>query len=426
MVDTRADRHLADRAADVSLKAWLQRTRGATIPAWSAGIDAVDLARLPRPGPDDGLYGSVRLLLLCAQWGDADAAQRLCDAAQDMCSTDTWGWRLAPLSLRKAVALWHPIVARANNIVVRLFVPVLAEIAGADTSDDGGPVCIACMCKPPMMVLEPCGHLCLCADDCQRLIDGPRRSLKCPLCRAPVEAAWRVRSLSASEEHIIDKPPTGSDAQTPPTDSRPERDDPGIADILQQFGLDMDEPAALLAAMRTLHMLNTLERLLDTSMRSGLVSRLSGGIGFTDAARDAPRRQGHTSARASVNNNDDDDTNHSDGDDDVWGDGYSYSSLGRSARDRDSADSDSDSDSTDSSSSDDDDNDDVPRLVANSDSHTELDSAPRRRGIESTGLPFTRDDIDLVASQARVSHDIAFDALLATEGNIIDAIQALC
>ncbi|AJF97448.1 Ring u-box domain-containing protein [Pandoravirus inopinatum] len=149
VVDTRADRHLADRAADVSLRAWLKRTRGATLPAWAVGIDAVDLVRLPRPDPDDdGICGSARLVLLWAQWGDADAAQRLCNMAQDMCSTDTCHGRLAPLSLRKDIALWHPIVAHANNIQVRLFVPVLAEIAAAGTADDG-PTCIACMCEPP-------------------------------------------------------------------------------------------------------------------------------------------------------------------------------------------------------------------------------------------------------------------------------------
>ncbi|AGO84816.2 Ring domain containing protein [Pandoravirus salinus] len=456
VVDTRADRHLADRAANISLKAWLQRTRGATLPAWAAGIDVVDLDRLPRPDSGDDIYSGMRLWLLCAQWGDAGAAQRLCDAAQDMCSTDTRRWQLAPLLLRKAVALWHPIVARANDILVRLFVPVLADIAAANATDDG-PTCIACMCEPPTMVLEPCGHLCLCADDCQRLIDGPRRSLKCPLCRAPVEAAWRVRSLSAPEEHAIDKPLPGLSSQTPPTDPQPEQDDPTIADILR-LGLDLDNPTAMAAAIRTIYMLNAFERLFD-SMEPSLISGLGGGLGFDNTTTDAPRRHGHTSARGSAGNNDDgatreDGYNHSSldrpsrdsadrdsesdrtdsDDDDVWGEGYSYRSMrltqGRQRSNTNNNEGD-DSDTSSSSSSDDDDGEDeMPDLVENDSNDIQWQRATRRReasvGIESTGLPFARDDVDLVASQARVSHDIAFDALLATEGNIIDAIHALC
>ncbi|AVK75173.1 Ring domain containing protein [Pandoravirus quercus] len=419
VVDTRADRHLGDCAADVSLKAWLLRTRGASLPAWAVGIDIVDLVRLPRPDPGDNSYGNARLMLLWAQWGDADAAHRLCDMAQDMCSTDTCHGRLAPLSLRKDIALWHPIVACANNIQVRLFVPVLAEIAAAGAANDG-PTCVVCMCDPPTMVLEPCGHLCLCTDDWQHLVGGPRRSLKCPLCRAPVEAAWRIRSLSAAEEEPAGNKPAAHLSGSTDTGPGPEQADMDIDDVI---GLDLDlDPEAFAAAIRTVRVLTMFQRLIE-HMEPSATSNSGSASPFVGAHSGAHRRRGNGGAR---------DGDH--GDDDMRGDGHRYSSMGRPAQRRDRVgDSDDDSDSSSSSS---DDDDEVPRLVANSDSDSDSDSdddgdAPRGRqqasvGIESTGLPFTRDDIDLVASHARVSHDIAFDALLATEGNIIDAIHALC
>ncbi|AJF97449.1 Ring u-box domain-containing protein [Pandoravirus inopinatum] len=172
-----------------------------------------------------------------------------------------------------------------------------------------------------------------------------------------------------------------------------------------------------------------------------LISTLAGGLQLTNAYSRVRRQPSRGNIRTNGNDDSDDDDD-SDDEDAVWGDGYSYSSMGRPAQrqdrraggngDNNESDSDSSSSDSSSSSSDDDDDNEVPRLVAGSDSDGDGGNGdvPRGRptsvGIESTGLPFTRDDIELVASHARVSHDIAFDALLATEGNIIDAIQALC
>jgi NACalpha-BTF3-like transcription factor len=385
-IDSEVERHLADCAADVSLKAWVRRTRGATLPPWASGIETIDLARLARPDPDEALYAKTRLILLWAQWGDVDAARSLCHMAHDVCSTDARQWRLAPLLLRKDIALWHPIVAHNHGISVRLFVPTLAEIAAATGADDS-PSCVVCMSEAPTMVLEPCGHLCLCAGDWQQLVAGPRGSLKCPLCRSAIEAAWRVRSFTASErEFAIGQ--VGEDS------SRSARVDPRD-DAAGPYGLDLGL-GNLENALRIARLLEILEQII-TREPDAIPTRDGGGFDFGQGVG-TRRPQGHEPTGTVHTTND----------------------RGGGGGDDDSDDSDDDTDSTHEaadfvSSSDDSDDDD--------------DDAPREQtllGIESTGLPFTEADVELVASQAGLSLDIAFDALLATEGNIVDAIRALC
>ncbi|AVK77299.1 Ring domain containing protein [Pandoravirus macleodensis] len=394
-IDTRGDRRLADCAANISIEAWVQRVRGATLPPWTAGIDIVDLTHVPRPDPRDHSCVGARLTLFWAQWGDGEAARQLCDMAQDICSTDTRQWHLAPAQLRRDVALWHPIVAHANNIPVRVFVPVLAEIMAGAAGD--GPMCVVCMCEPPAMVIEPCGHLCLCADDWQHLVQGPRRSLKCPLCRSPADAAWRVRSLFAHDEPAIEKPAVGMSGP-PDLSADPQRGDVEIdfASIVNDLHFTPN-PARSLELIRLL----TIYRLLTGEIEPGAISgsRYGGFTYFNTAAY----RSGQSDQRQGSGGGDDSATESSSGDDD------------------------------------DDDDDGIPGLVEDSDSSSDSDddddddedddTEPARQtsvGMESTGLPFTSDDIELVASQARVPHDVAFDALLAAEGNIIEAIQALC
>nr|UMO80047.1 Ring domain containing protein [Pandoravirus aubagnensis] len=282
-IDTRGDRRLADCAANISIEAWVQRVRGATLPPWTAGIDIVDLTHVPRPDPRDHSCVGARLTLFWAQWGDGEAARQLCDMAQDICSTDTRQWHLAPAQLRRDVALWHPIVAHANNISVRVFVPVLAEIMANAAGD--GPTCVVCMCEPPAMVIEPCGHLCLCADDWQHLVQGPRRSLKCPLCRSPADAAWRVRSLFAHDEPAIEKPTVGMSG--PPDLSA----DPQRGDVEIDFASIVNDPARSLELIRLL----TIYRLLTGEIEPGAISGSRyGGFTYFNTATYVSRQQDRT------------------------------------------------------------------------------------------------------------------------------------
>ncbi|QBZ81344.1 Zinc-finger domain containing protein [Pandoravirus celtis] len=263
---------------------------------------------------------AVRAHAVVGTMGRRRRCTRLCDMAQDMCSTDTCHGRLAPLSLRKDIALWHPIVARTNNIQVRLFVPVLAEIAAAGAANDG-PMCVVCMCDPPAMVLEPCGHLCLCADDWQHLVGGPRRSLKCPLCRAPVEAAWRIRSLSAAEEEPAGNKPAAHLSGSTDTGPGPEQADMDIDDVI---GLDLDlDPEAFAAAIRTVRVLTMFQRLIE-HMEPSATSNSGSGSSFAGAHSGAHRRRGNGGVRSGEMTGDGDH-----GDDDMRGDGHRYSSMGR-------------------------------------------------------------------------------------------------
>jgi NACalpha-BTF3-like transcription factor len=414
VVSTRGDRLLGDGAADPSLVTWVQRTRGAALPPWAAGIEAVDLAlgqqshgsdvllEPPRTHDDsaDKLYASARLKLLRAQWGDGEAARRLCDMAEQMCSTDARGWRHVPHALLKAVALWHPVVARAHGMQVRSYVPVLAEMAAADDeSGDPGPIalptCVVCMCDPPAMVTEPCGHLCLCADDWRQVAKtgGP---VRCPLCRADVEAAWHVRSPCARCDGTAS---CGADADGD--------DSPNESAVAMQSrqATNAFTPSEAGVLFQVIDML--------IQARLARVERILGGDG---------------NGNANVGSDSDEEEER------IWGDGYSYrmggdrstrlqgSDRGGNSSNRVAGDDDDDIDDDESSS--DSDDDDVPLLREEGESSV---GAERHAigDLGSTGLPFDNDDVLLVAEQARVPRDVAFDALLATEGDIIAAIGAL-
>jgi hypothetical protein len=169
---------------------------------------------------------ALRLLLWLAAWGDDDqlsalAAERICCA--DDAATDDMAVSLAINALAVAVSCAdrrdkdrdgsinsgtirskaEPSPGRTGAIRLRPFVRTVHELAQhANALAEPGrdamlPTCSVCLVDAPALVLEPCGHACLCQDDWQSLLDRQksRNSVRCPLCRVNIEAAWALRPL---------------------------------------------------------------------------------------------------------------------------------------------------------------------------------------------------------------------------------------
>lgn len=221
------------------------QTKGARVPDWLWGIEpfelalllgAVDLCRQRLPttasGTADDLLDEApaedetadlhmieaRLVLLCALWGHEASVRRLPDLAHAMHCTDDMRWADCPLALYRDYARWCAPLALAHSErlcfgndapsageLLRPYMRTLADAAlwtdpwYAKDACENGPRCVVCLCEAPVMVLEPCGHMCLCRADWSTMVrKRPNgRAPCCPLCRRAVDVAWGTKPLDA-------------------------------------------------------------------------------------------------------------------------------------------------------------------------------------------------------------------------------------
>jgi len=52
--------------------------------------------------------------------------------------------------------------------------------------------CVICMELPPVMLVAPCGHRCLCEKDAAAVMQMPKSERECPICRSPIRNMQRV------------------------------------------------------------------------------------------------------------------------------------------------------------------------------------------------------------------------------------------
>ena len=52
--------------------------------------------------------------------------------------------------------------------------------------------CVICLDRPPVVVVVPCGHRCLCEEDAAAVMRKPKQQRECPICRTPVKRMQRV------------------------------------------------------------------------------------------------------------------------------------------------------------------------------------------------------------------------------------------
>ena len=68
------------------------------------------------------------------------------------------------------------------------------EAAASEAKTGGGENnesrCIFCMEKKPNVVCIPCGHVCMCEEDCKRF--DAQSDRRCPICRVHVEQTMRI------------------------------------------------------------------------------------------------------------------------------------------------------------------------------------------------------------------------------------------
>ena len=68
------------------------------------------------------------------------------------------------------------------------------EAAASEAKPGGGENnesrCIFCMEKKPNVVCIPCGHVCMCEEDCKRF--DAQSDRRCPICRVHVEQTMRI------------------------------------------------------------------------------------------------------------------------------------------------------------------------------------------------------------------------------------------
>jgi hypothetical protein len=60
---------------------------------------------------------------------------------------------------------------------------VACEAAGTDEGGDAQDDCVVCLDQRPVFALTECGHFCMCAGCCERILAGQRR---CPVCNVAI------------------------------------------------------------------------------------------------------------------------------------------------------------------------------------------------------------------------------------------------
>lgn len=151
----------------------------------------------------------ARLRIWLARLGHAESQTWLGDHVNSMLCGDDRRWRTLSAETRRdaldAALVCAPAEGR-EGFKVEMWMRTLQRWANtlwpwSDPSDrDHVDMCVVCMSEMPSRVLEPCGHLCLCASDCKTLLATPkyRERPRCPLCRTGIDAAWPIQSLDSA------------------------------------------------------------------------------------------------------------------------------------------------------------------------------------------------------------------------------------
>jgi hypothetical protein len=393
VVASKADRWLAQCAADVSLMAWVRRTDGASVPPWIFGIESIDLTLLPAPcdtplGADGSTldtWVAARLTLLRAQWRDRSAIMRLCkDVVPHVYLVADNQWHRAPYGLRADIARWQPILARLGGLTVKPYMDVVADmVACVDRANNETPTCVACMCDLPRIVVEPCGHLCLCRGDWRRLARDSPRGPKCPLCRSEIHAAWPIWT-----PHDHPREPSDSNNDDDTVD---DRDSDRISAVFGPQTHGGAQPWQIQGFD------------FETASGPAPIAGLLMFLAAQDAARRMPARRA-SRYRETIHvgdSSDDDDDDHVDHDHD--------SGDNENRRDHNM------------------DNNPFIRVDYPESPDAYLAGRPRQRGVligpDSGALRL--DDIELVSHIARVPWGVALVALSAADGDVVGALRAL-
>lgn len=95
-------------------------------------------------------------------------------------------WDALPLGQRLACGRWASV--RAVDVPVK---PYYSTLLALVDRHDPPPTCCICMCEPPSIIFETCGHLCVCKD-CWTRLPKTLTKAKCPLCRQTIGRTRRV------------------------------------------------------------------------------------------------------------------------------------------------------------------------------------------------------------------------------------------
>ena len=129
----------------------------------------------------------------------ADFIARLPDGMEFAGPAPGGGWRMRPVS-----AIEEPISLYPRQESSSVETPLHSDTVW--TEENGGELCSICQNNNAIMMLMPCGHLCVCYE-CSVLLQSQDTNKSCPLCRKTFTSTHRVYG------HVA-KPP-----QPPPTQS---------------------------------------------------------------------------------------------------------------------------------------------------------------------------------------------------------------
>jgi len=405
------DNPMVSATEDMSIVRYLSLYGGTRWPPFAAGIEAHERplmmtmldATMEAPGRE-AAHVCLRLWFACHR--DHDSCKWLWDNLNQFVSTDDRRWRSVSCRARRDAAYMALAFAQDDQHKDRYqlaqWMRTLYEQAHSllwGRHEDTG-LCCVCLDEMAARVLEPCGHLCLCAADCRSLTaTGPfTRRPHCPLCRAEIEATWALRPLDRAQ-------PYDDDSEPPRHPPIPRQPNVSLlwAGIYGQFG------GGIPLTIRPWHM-STLSRLptatLDSDSDSDIPPLVVPGHDDDDSSDDMTDEDVPELEEAPDDDGDDDGEQESDSDDD-----------------------------TDSDSDDQDDDDGSEREESESNAQEEHE-IHWQGGHEPVQRPTAEDEqfvvtytgqspleeIHFVSDYARVSYEIAAHAIDRNGGDIVSAI----